>query len=313
MGRYVLKRLAQAVVVLFGVSIVTFALIHLVPGDPVRIGLGTRFDPELYEQLRERAGLDQPLIVQYFSWLTSALTGDLGVSFRTGRPVSQSIAARLLPTLSLGLAGLVVALVIALPLGIVSAIRRGRAVDYIATVFSQMGISIPDFWMGIMLILLVSLTLGWLPPSGYASPIGEPLEWLRRVTMPALTIGVVSGSILTRFVRSSMLEVLGQDYTRTAESKGLRERVIVRRHVLRNALLPVITMAGLQLAFMLGGVIVVEVVFAWPGLGALAYDAVLRRDYPLLQGAVLVFAIVFVAINLLVDLLYAFVDPRIKY
>jgi peptide/nickel transport system permease protein len=313
MGRYVLKRLGQAIIVLVGVSIVTFALIHLVPGDPVRIGLGTRFDQELYDRLRERAGLDRPLVVQYVSWLGSALTGDLGVSFRTGRPVSETIASRLVPTFSLGLAGLVIALAIALPLGIVSAIRRGRAVDYVATVFSQAGISIPDFWMGIMLILLVSLTLGWLPPSGYASPFVDPVEWLRRVIMPALTIGVVSGSILTRFVRSSMLEVLGQDYTRTAESKGLRERVIVRRHVLRNALLPVITMAGLQLAFMLGGVIVVEVVFAWPGLGQLAYDAVLRRDYPLLQGAVLVFAVVFVFVNLFVDLLYAYVDPRIKY
>jgi peptide/nickel transport system permease protein len=207
----------------------------------------------------------------------------------------------------------VVALLIALPLGIISAVRSGSKLDHAATVFSQFGISIPDFWMGIMFILLFSLTLGWLPPSGYTPLTEDPVDWFSRLLMPAVTVGVVSGSVLTRFVRSSMLEALSQDYTRTARSKGLAERVVVNRHVLKNALIPVVTVAGLQLASLLGGVIIVEVVFSWPGLGQLALIAVQRRDYPVLQGAVLVMAITFLLINLVVDLLYAWLDPRIKY
>lgn len=313
MARYVVRRVVQAAIVMLGVSVIVFAMVHLVPGDPIRVALGTRFDSDTYETLRQRAGFDRPLVVQYFAWLGGALTGDLGVSFRTGQPVTSTILARLPATASLAFAGLVVALAIAVPLGIVSAVRQGSKLDYAATAFSQTGISIPDFWMAILLILLFSLTLGWLPPSGYASPVEDPVEWLRRLVMPAVTIGVVSGSILTRFVRSSMLEALGQDYTRTARSKGLAERVVVNRHVLKNALIPVVTVTGLQLAYMLSGVIIVEIVFSWPGLGLLAFDAVDRRDYSVLQGVVLLMAVIFLVINLLVDLLYAWLDPRIKY
>ena len=313
MTGYVARRAAQAVIVMLGVSVLVFALIHLVPGDPIRASLGTRYDEGIAEQLRERSGLDQPLVTQYFSWLGSAVTGDLGVSFRSGTPVTDTIAGRLPATLTLAVASLVVALVIALPLGMISAVRQGSKTDYVATVFSQAGISIPDFWMGIMLILFVSLSLGLLPPSGYVSISESPVDWLRHLIMPAVTTGVVTGSILTRFVRSSMLEALSQDYTTTARSKGLRERVVVNRHVLKNALIPVVTVTGLQLGFLLGGVVVVEVVFSWPGLGQLAIIAVERRDYPVLQGVVLVIAVLFLLINLFVDLLYAFLDPRIKY
>lgn len=313
MAGYVARRAAQAVVVMVGVSVLVFALVHLVPGDPIRASLGTRYDPVIADQLRERSGLDQPLVTQYFTWLGSALTGDLGVSFRSGRPVTDSIVGRLPATLTLAVASLVVALVIALPLGVVSAVRQGSRADYVATVFSQAGISIPDFWMGIMLILFVSSYLGALPPSGYVSIAESPVDWLRHLAMPAVTTGVVTGSILTRFVRSSTLEALSQDYTTTARSKGLRERVVVNRHVLKNALIPVVTVTGLQLGFLLGGVVVVEVVFSWPGLGQLALIAVERRDYPILQGVVLVIAVLFLLINLLVDLLYAFIDPRIRY
>lgn len=313
MSRYVVRRVLQAVVVLLGVSVIVFSLLQLVPGDPIRAALGTRFDQQVYDALRERSGLDRPLVVQYFSWLGGALTGDLGVSFRSGRSVTATIMGRLPATLTLAGAALVIGLVIALPLGVISAMRQGTKTDYAATVFSQLGISIPDFWMGIMLILLFSLTLGWLPPSGYVPLSESPVDWLRHLVMPAVTIGVVTGSILTRFVRSSMLEVLGQDYVRTARSKGLRERVVTRRHVLRNALIPVVTMTGVQLALLLGGVIVVEIVFAWPGLGQLTLIAIRSRDYTVLQGAVLLFAFVFLVINLLVDLLYAWLDPRIKY
>lgn len=313
MAAFVARRGLQAVVVLLGVSVIVFSLLHLVPGDPVRAALGTRYDPVVAETLRERTGLDQPLVVQYFSWLGNALTGDLGVSFRSGRPVTTTLLGRLPATLTLGLAALVVALVIALPLGILSAVRQGTKRDYAATVFSQLGISIPDFWMGIMLILLFSLTLGWLPPSGYVPLSQDPLGWLSHLVMPAVTIGVVSGSILTRFVRSAMLEAFGQDYTRTARSKGLPERVVVNRHVLRNALIPVVTVTGIQLALLLGGVIVVEIVFAWPGIGQLTLIAIRARDYTVLQGAVLLFALIFLLVNLVVDLLYAWLDPRIKY
>lgn len=299
--------------VLLGVSVLVFAIVHLVPGDPIQVALGTRFDPATYEALRERAGFNQPLPVQYVQWLTGALTGDLGVSFRSGQPVTTTILGRLPATLTLAFAALLVALVIALPVGIISAVRRGSVVDYTSTVFSQLGVSIPDFWMGILFILLFSLTLGWLPPSGYTPLTEDPLGWLSRLAMPAVTVGVVSGSVLTRFVRSSMLEALGQDYTRTARAKGLAQRVVVNRHVLKNALIPFVTVAGLQLAVLLGGVVIVEIVFAWPGLGQLALTAVERRDYPVLQGTVLLLALTTVLINLAVDLAYAFLDPRIRY
>lgn len=310
---YVVQRTAQAVVVLFGVSVLVFALVHLVPGDPIRLALGTRFDPETYEALRERAGLDQPLVVQYFQYVGSALIGDLGVSFRNGQPVSLLILERLPATMSLAGAAVIVALLISFPLGLISALRPRSALDYGATVFSQVGISVPEFWMGILLILLFSLQLDLLPPGGYVPLTEDPAAWFLRLILPAITVGVVSGSVLTRFVRSSVLESLGEDYTRTARSKGLPERVVVSRHVVRNALVPVVTVTGVQLAYLLSGVVIVEVVFAWPGLGLLALQAVQARDYPVLQGAVLLFAFFFLLINLLVDLLYAYLDPRISY
>ena len=312
MTRYVLSRVGQAAVVLLGVSIIVFGLMQLVPGDPVRVALGTRFDKETYEVLRERAGLDRPLLVQYFSYLGNALTGDLGVSFRSGRPVTDTLLERLPATLSLAGMSLLIALLIAIPLGLISAIRSGKFSDYVATVFSQIGVSIPDFWMAILLILLFTSTLGWLPPSGYVPFTEEPVGWLTHIVMPALTVGVVSGSILTRFVRSSVLESMSQDYVRTAHSKGLPGSVVLRRHVVRGALVPVVTVVGVQLATLLGGVVVVEVIFAWPGLGRLTYDAVQARDYPVMQGAVLMFAAIFLLVNLLVDLLYAALDPRIE-
>lgn len=313
MTRYVLSRVGQAAIVLLGVSVIVFGLMQLVPGDPVRVALGTRFDQETYDALRERAGLDRPLLVQYFSYLGNALTGDLGVSFRSGQPVTTALLDRLPATLSLAGMSLLIALLIAIPLGLVSATRSGKLSDYVATVFSQIGVSIPDFWMAILLILLFTGVLGWLPPSGYVPFTEEPLGWLEHVVMPSVTVGVVSGSILTRFVRSSVLESMGRDYVRTATSKGLPGGVVLRRHVVRGALVPVVTITGVQLATLLGGVVVVEVIFAWPGLGRLTYDAVLARDYPVMQGAVLVFAAIFLLVNLVVDLLYAALDPRIGY
>jgi peptide/nickel transport system permease protein len=309
---YLLRRVGQAVVVLAGVSVIVFALIHLVPGDPIRLALGTRFSQDTYDALRERSGLDQPLVQQYVTWAGRALTGDLGVSFRSGQPVTGLIMERLPATLTLAGAAIVVALLIAIPLGTLSALHPRSVVDRLATVVSQIGISVPDFWMGIVFILLFAGTLGWLPSAGYVSPLDSPGDWFLHLLMPAVVTGVVSGSVITRFVRSSVLEALGADHVRTAEAKGLPARQVFGWHVLRNALLPLVTVTGVQLAYLLSGVVVVEIVFAWPGLGQLSLQAVRDRDFPVLQGAVLLFAVVFLVVNLVVDLLYSTIDPRIS-
>jgi peptide/nickel transport system permease protein len=311
-ARYVLRRVAQAAIVLFGVSVLVFSIMHLVPGDPVRLALGTRFDQDTYDAMVQRAGLDEPVVVQYFDWAGSALGGDLGVSFRSGQTVTEVISERLPATVSLAFGAIAVALLVAVPLGLLSAVRPRSPVDYVATVVSQAGISIPDFWLAIMAILLFAATLEWLPSGGYVPLTEDPVEWARHLVLPSLAVGAVSASVLTRFVRSSAIEALGQDYTRTARAKGLPRRVVLRRHVLRNALIPVVTVTGIQLAYLLSGVVVVEEVFAWNGLGRLALQAVETRDYPVLQGAVLLFAAFFLVINLAVDLVYAAIDPRIS-
>jgi peptide/nickel transport system permease protein len=308
---YVARRVGQALLALLGVSIVVFALIHLVPGDPIRAAMGTRFDPELYQVFLERSGLDQPLLVQYVDWLGRALTGDLGVSFRTGRPVTESIGQRLPATALLAVGALLIGLIIALPAGIVSAVRQGKPIDYVANGFAQIGVSVPDFWYGILLMLIFAVNLRWLPVSGYVSPADDLVEAVRRLILPSVTAGVVTGAILTRFVRSSVLEALNADHVRLARAKGMPWRYVLRHHVLRNAWIPIVTITGLQLGTLLGGIVIVEVVFSWPGLGRLALDAVERRDYPVLQGTVLVIAAAFLLINLLVDLLYTKLDPRI--
>ncbi|MDM4761498.1 ABC transporter permease [Galbitalea sp. SE-J8] len=310
--RFVASRLLYTAVVLLGVLVVVFALIHLVPGDPVRIALGTRYSPETYQALRHASGLDRPIAAQFLSYLGGAVTGDLGVSFRNGQPVTLILLDRLPATLSLAGVGVVIALVIALPLGTLAALREGRAVDGAIRVVSQFGVSVPDFWIGMLLITLFSAVLGLLPSSGYVPIVEDPVQWLRRVTLPALTIGLVAGSIMTRYVRAAVIDVASSGYVRTAESKGLGRAVVVGRHIGRNALVPVLTITGIQLATMLGGVIVVEVVFAWPGLGRLMYDSVASRDYPVIQGAVLMIAALFLAINLIVDILYSVIDPRIR-
>ncbi|WP_197379885.1 ABC transporter permease [Mycolicibacterium mengxianglii] len=310
--RFLARRLLYTLVVLFGVLVVVFALVHLVPGDPVRIALGTRYTPEAYAALRSASGLDRPLITQFFGYIGSALTGDLGVSFRNGDPVTVTLLERLPATVSLAVAGILIALLIAIPAGIYSALHEGKLSDGIVRVTSQFGVSIPDFWMAILLIALFSTTLGWLPTSGYRPLLGDPIGWLQHIILPAVTVGVVAGAIMTRYIRAAVLEVASAGYVRTARSKGLSTKVITQRHIVRNALVPVLTITGIQLATILGGVIVVEVVYAWPGLGRLVYNAVAARDYPVIQGAVLFIAALFLLINLVVDALYAVVDPRIR-
>lgn len=311
-ARFLARRLLYSLAVLVGVLIVVFALVHLVPGDPVRIALGTRYTPEAYEALRTASGLDKPLIVQFFEYLWHALTGNLGVSFRNGDPVVAILFERVPATVSLALVGIVLALLIALPAGTWAALHEGRSSDAIVRVTSQFGVSVPDFWLGILLISLFSTALGWLPTSGYRPLFEDPGGWLRHIILPGLTVGLVAAAIMTRYIRSAVLEVAAMGYVRTARSKGLAPRTVTMRHTVRNALVPILTITGIQLGTILGGVIVVEVVFAWPGLGRLVYTSVAARDYPVIQGAVLLIAASFLLINLLVDLLYAIVDPRIR-
>lgn len=311
---YLLRRLGSVLLVLFGVSLVTFAIIPLLPGSPARVTLGVQATPSAVAALERQMGLDRPLPVQYVSWVGGILTrGDFGTSLISRQPIAGEVARRVPATLTLALAALLVGLAIALPAGIFAALKPGSPRDLGVSVFSQLGVSVPDFWMGILLILLFSETLGWLPSSGYRPPSDGLVPFLRHITLPALTAGIISGAIMTRFVRSALLEVLGQDYVRTAHAKGLARGKVMRKHVLRNAAISIVTIVGLQMATLLSAVVVVEIIFAWPGLGQLALTATLQRDYPALQAAVLLSAVAFTVVNLLTDLSYTFLDPRVSY
>ncbi len=310
---YIIQRIASAVIVLLGVTFAVFLIIQLVPGDPARVILGVQANEANIAALHERLGLDRPFLVQYGSWLWNALHGDLGKSLITGQAVTPQIMQRLPATVQLATVALLVGTLIAFPAGIISALKSGTKTDIFASVVSQIGVTIPDFWLGILLVLLFSLTLEWLPPSGYTSIWEDFGGWLRHIILPAMTAGIISAAIMTRFIRSAMLEVLNQDFVRTGRAKGLTERSVVVRHALRAAMVPIVTIIGLQVTALLSSVVVVEVVFAWPGLGRLALNAVLDRDYPLLQGAVLAMAIMLSLVNLGVDLLYFWLDPRIEY
>lgn len=310
---YIIQRLMLAIIVVLGVTFVVFMIVQIVPGDPARVVLGPYATDDAVIGLRERLGLNRPFLEQYVSWLGNAAQGNLGTSLITAQPVTPQLMQRLGPSLELAAASLLVGMAIAFPVGIVSAVRPGSPIDLIGSVFSQFGVSVPSFWMGIMLVLLFSLTLGWLPPSGY-TPVSEDFGgWLRHLILPAVTAGVVSGSIQTRFIRSAMLDVLNADYVRTARAKGLGERSVVYNHALRNAMINIVTILGLQVTALISGIVIVEVVFGWPGLGRLALNAVLDRDYPLLQGTVFAVALIVTLVNLGVDLLYFFLDPRIEY
>jgi peptide/nickel transport system permease protein len=313
-SRYLLQRLSTLLLVLLGVSILTFSIVPLIPGDPARVRLGVHATPEAITTLRRQLGLERPLPIQYADWLGGIVTrGDFGVSLLSGRPIGGEIARRLPATLVLAFAGLLVGLSVALPAGVLSALKPGSRTDLGASVMSQIGVSIPDFWMGILLILVFAEHLRVLPSSGYV-PLSQGLgAWLSHLVLPATTVGIISGSIMARFVRSSMLEVLHRDYVRTARAKGLSERVIIVKHVFRNAAIPIVTIVGLQMAALFSAVVVVEIIFAWPGLGSLALAATLQRDYPMLQASVLVTAVAFTVISFLTDLSYVLLDPSVEY
>jgi peptide/nickel transport system permease protein len=313
MSKYILRRLVQMVPVMLLVSLVVFSLLHLTPGDPATTMLGQEATPEAVAALRQRLGLDQPLPVQYVRWLGSVLRGDLGRSIRTNQPVTEAILERLPVTVQLSAMSILIALMIAIPVGIISALRRNTALDSSATTLALLGVALPNFFLAILLIYLFSIQLRWLPPIGYVPLWEDPGENLRRMIMPALTLGTALAAIIMRLTRSSLLEVLEQDYVRTARAKGLTESRMVRVHALKNSLIPVVTIVGLQIGGLLGGTVITETIFALPGIGRLIVDSIFRRDFPLVQGAVLFVAVAFLVTNLLVDLLYAFLDPRIRY
>jgi peptide/nickel transport system permease protein len=312
-GRLVLRRLLGTVSVLLLVTAGVFLLIHLTPGDPIDAMMAESADATVKENLRRELGLDQPIHVQYAVWMGRLLHGDLGRSIRNREPVIENVGRRIRPSLQLAGLAMAISLVVAFPVGMLSAARRNSAIDRVGTSFAIFGICMPNFLLALVLIFVFGVTLRWLPISGYVDPLEEFWDGLRSLVLPATTLGLALAAVVTRTLRSSMLEALAEDYVRTARAKGLSEGVVIRGHVLRNALIPVVTILGLQLGTLIGGAVITEYVFALPGVGRLVVDAVFARDYPLVQGVVLLIAVGFIASNLVVDLLYGLIDPRIRH
>ena len=298
------------VVVLSSVGV--FLLLHLVPGDPVAVLAGPDATPETIQAMRQDLGLDKPLPVQYGMWLSRVVQGDFGRSYAYRRPVGELIVQRIPATVELTLAGLTLALLVAMPTGVMAAVRQGSAFDWLASTLSGFAIAIPNFWFGILAITVFSLMLGWLPPGGLVELTRDPVGGLRFLVLPAVTLALTQAAVLSRFVKSSVLDVLYEDYVRTARAKGLSEPRITSRHVVRTALIPIATVLGLEFGRLLGGAVIVESVFAWPGVGLLIIQGILHRDYPIVQATLLLLVITFVAVNLVTDLLYGFLDPRIR-
>ncbi len=314
MGRYITRRLIHAVFVIWGCATLVFFLLRMIPGDPVIQMLGPEYTPEAAVALRHKLGLDEPLFSQYVLWMTNVARGDLGGSIASGETVADAIKAGVPKTASLTLVSFLIAVSIALPAGIIAALQRNKPVDYIASFIAFIGVSMPSFWFGIILILVFAVHLKWLPAIGYAEIADKGVgEWFKRLILPGLAIGAGYAAILMRFVRAGLLEVLSSDYVRTARAKGARERTVIVRHALRNALIPVVTVAGIQLALLLSGTVVIETVFSIRGLGRILVGAIFDRDYPIVQGVILLISVVFVLANLVVDVLYTFLDPRIRY
>ena len=311
---YALRRLLLAVPVLFGVSVLVFAVLHLAPGDPAAIMLGAQSTKEDVERLHRDLGLDQPLVVQYLRWIGQVGRGDLGRSIPLGRAVLPEVLLRFKATLVLTAGALVIAVLLGLAAGIISAVKQYSWLDRMSMGAAVTGVSLPVFWTGIMLIIVFALQLRWFPSSGMSSPYGSSVaDVLWHLVLPAVTLGTASAAALARLTRSSVLEIIRPDYVRSARAKGLAERAVIARHVLKNAINPIITVLGVQVGFLLGGAILTETVFSWPGLGSMMVRAIQARDYPLVQGGVLLIATTFVVVNLAVDLLYAIFDPRIRY
>ena len=335
MGRYIGKRLLNLIPVLLGITLLVFAFLHLIPGDPAVVMAGERATPEQVAALREQLGLNQPLPLQYLVFLGNLLRLNFGTSIISGVPIAEEIRTRWPATFELSVAAMLVATIIGIPAGVLAAVRKNSAVDNLTMSGSLLGVSLPVYWLGLLLVYLFAVNLQWLPPSGRIS-IDAGLNFkpitgfyvldallqgnfkaikdvLSHLILPAVTLGTIPLAILARITRSAMLEVLSQDYIRTARAKGLLERWVIFKHALKNALLPVVTIIGLQFGTLLGGAILTETIFSWPGIGLWIYEGILSRDYPVVQGGVVFVAVAFVIINLLIDLSYAFLDPRIQY
>lgn len=304
MTQYILNRIISAIIVIFGISILSFFLIHLIPGDPVKIMLGLNASPEQVAKLTHHLGLDKPLLVQYLQYINNVFHGDFGTSLKTGRPVLTEILDRFPETIKLAATGMVFAVIIGIALGVLAAKYKDTIIDTFCTGLATLGVSIPSFWLGILLILVFSVKLSWFP---IADGTG-----LRSLILPAITLGVVMSTMISRLTRNGMVEVLSNDFIRTARSKGLEERHILFRHAFRNVLIPIITVIGLQIAALLGGTVIIEQVFNWPGLGTLSIGAIMSRDFPMIQGTVLFMGVVYVSVNILVDIVYSLIDPRVK-
>ncbi len=302
---YILKRIVQVIPVLLLVTLITFSLVHLTPGDPAIMRAGEDATAEQVESIREAMGLNLPVHVQYLNWIGGLFRGDLGYSLQDGRPVFITLIRRLPATIQLVIASFIVSIGIGLPVGILSAVKQNTMADSIARIFALLGLSMPNFWIGLMLMLLFSYRLRLLPASGSGT--------LLHLIMPAIALGLPAAGVITRLTRSSMLEVLKEDYIRTAQSKGLKNKTVIYKHALKNAMLPVVTVIGIQLGSRLGGSVIIESVFAYPGIGRFAYLRLLARDYPMIMGNLLIFAFIFILINLLTDILYGFIEPRIRY
>ncbi|WP_029097691.1 ABC transporter permease [Brevibacillus thermoruber] len=313
MGSYVIKRIVGLVPILFGISVLVFTILHLVPGDPASIMLGTNATPEAIAALRTRIGLDEPLITQYLSWLGGLVKGDFGVSVHTGEEILPQILKRFSITLQLTLFAVLIGWTIAIPLGILSAIRVHSKTDIVVRIATLLGISVPNFAVGTLLLLVLSLYFGWFPPIDVVSFWEDPGEALQVFLLPAVTMGIVIAAGVLRMTRSAFLETMEKDFIRTARAKGNSMWTVVFGHALRNSSIPIVTIAGMQIGYLLGGSVIVEQLFSIPGLGQYVLEGIYQRDYPVVQGGVLFVALVFVLVNLLIDIIYTWIDPRIKY
>ncbi|MED1784532.1 ABC transporter permease [Brevibacillus fortis] len=309
---FIIRRLLLTIPILLLVSIMTFSLIHMIPGDPARVILGEEATLEAYQALRTELGLDQPIVVQYFSWLGKVVTGDLGISITDRVPVADLIMQRLPATVELTIGTFLVAILIAFPAGILAAVRRGTWIDYTSTFTALGGMSIPSFWLAMMMIIFFAVENQWLPSSGYVPFSENPTQNLMAMILPCLATGLRESAVLMRMLRSSLLDVVSMDFIRTAKAKGLNEARTILGHALRNAMVPVVTTSGLMIAGLLGGLVITESIFSIPGFGRLIVESVFKRDYVTVQGAILVSAVLVVLVNLIVDILYAVIDPRIK-
>ncbi|CAN5523652.1 ABC transporter permease [soil metagenome] len=315
MGRYLLRRLLLLIPVLFGVSILVFSLIHAIPGDATLIAIGTeqRISEEQRDAIRKAYGLDQSLPMQYAKWMGHVLQGDLGKSLRTRRPLTDELALRLPVTTQLALFAAVMAMLIAIPVGVLAAVRRNSKLDYLATIGTLIGISMPNFLLATVLVLIFSYKLKWLPPIGYVPFRDDPVANLKVMLMPSVSLALPLTAVLMRYTRSAVLEALSHDHVRVARAKGLANRTVMSRHVLRNASIPIITVLGIQFATLLGGTVIIESIFGLPGIGRYIYESISTRDYPVVQSVTLVMATIFVLISVIVDVLYAFMDPRLRH